>query len=161
MMILALVSFLEWCSQSRWIIYIRDSSYGMPALQSVHLVGLTMLLATILVLNLRLAGLSMMDWPLPSLERQLRPWALGAITMMIASGIIMFLGNPAKYLASYAFLFKMTALALAILLQFRVLRRLSTTDAGSRPRRSDIIAAGLSLTLWFAVGWAGRAIAFV
>jgi len=81
--------------------------------------------------------------------------------MVIFSGIIMFLGNPAKYLASYPFLFKMTALTLAILLQFRVVRGLSTTDAGSRPRRTDILVAGLSLTLWFAVGWAGRAIAFV
>jgi len=156
-----MTSLLLWISNARWMVYIRDSSFGMPALQSVRLVGLTMLLATVLVLNLRLAGFRMMEWPLSSLERQLRPWALGAITMVIFSGIIMFLGNPAKYLASYPFLFKMTALTLAILLQFRVVRGLSTTDAGSRPRRTDILVAGLSLTLWFAVGWAGRAIAFV
>jgi hypothetical protein len=143
------------------MVYIRDSSFGMPALQSVHLVGLTILLATVLLLNLRLAGVSMLDWPLPLLERQLRPWALGAISVVVGSGMIMFLGNPAKYLASYPFLFKMTALALAILLQFRMVRRLSTTGAGSRSRPRDIILAGLSLTLWFAVGWAGRAIAFV
>ena len=158
---LALVSFLEWCGNSRWIVYIRDSSYGMPALQSVHMVGLTILLAAILLFNLRLARLSMKDWSLPSLSRQLKPWAVGALTMVIASGIIMFLGNPAKYLASYPFLFKMTALGLAILFQFFVLRRWSTPDAGTPPRRIEVIAAGVSLTLWFAVGWAGRAIAFV
>jgi hypothetical protein len=81
--------------------------------------------------------------------------------MVIASGIIMFLGNPAKYLASYPFLFKMTALSLAILFQVRVLRRLPVAEAGSRPRRTDVVVAALALTLWFAVGWAGRAIAFV
>jgi len=156
-----MTSLLLWISNARWMVYIRDSSFGMPALQSVHLVGLTMLLATMLVLNLRLAGLTMMDWSLPSLERQLRPWALGAIAMVIASGIIMFLGNPAKYLASYPFLFKMTALSLAILFQVRVLRRLPVAEAGSRPRRTDVVVAALALTLWFAVGWAGRAIAFV
>lgn len=158
---LSIAPFLQWIADSRWMVSIRDSSFGMPALQSVHLVGLTILLATVLMLNLRLIGFTMMDWPLPSLERQLRPWALGAITMVIASGIIMFLGNPAKYLASYPFLFKMTALALAILFQFRVLRRLSAIEADSHTRRTDVIVAGLSLTLWFAVGWAGRAIAFV
>jgi len=158
---LSITSFLQRIADSRWIVSIRDSSFGMPALQSVHLVGLTILLATVLVLNLRLAGLSMRDWPLPSLERQLRPWGVGAITMVIGSGIIMFLGNPGKYLASYPFLFKMTALTLAILFQFLVVRRLSFTEPGSRPRRRDVIVAGLSLTLWFAVGWAGRAIAFV
>jgi hypothetical protein len=155
------VSFLEWCSHSRLIVFIRDSSFGMPAVQSVHLVGLTVLLGAILVLNLRLAGLSMMDWSLASLDRQLRPWAAGAITLVIASGIVMFLGNPAKYLASYPFQFKMIALGLAILFQFGVIRRFFTAEPGSRPRPIDVIVAGLSLTLWFSVGWAGRAIAFV
>lgn len=143
------------------MLYIRDSSFGMPALQSVHLVGLTMLLASVLLLNLRLAGLGMIDWPLPSLARQLKPWAVGAISMVILSGIVMFLGNPAKYLASYPFLFKMTMLALAIAFQSGVLRRLATSEFGSAPRRVDLITAVVSLTLWFAVGWAGRAIAFV
>lgn len=120
-----------------------------------------MLLASVLLLNLRLAGLGMIDWPLPSLARQLKPWAVGAISMVILSGIVMFLGNPAKYLASYPFLFKMTMLALAIAFQSGVLRRLATSEFGSAPRRVDLITAVVSLTLWFAVGWAGRAIAFV
>jgi hypothetical protein len=157
----SIASFLDWCSNSGWIVFIRDSSYGMPALQSVHLVGLTILLAGILVLNLRLASLSMMDWSLPSLARQLRPWALGAATMVIVSGVVMFLGNPPKYLASFPFQLKMTVLAFAILFQFGVLRRLSTTEPESSPRRIDVLVAGVSLTLWFTVGWAGRAIAFV
>jgi hypothetical protein len=158
---IALVSFLDWCAKSRLIVFIRDSSFGMPALQSVHLVGLTVLLAAILVLNLRLTGLSMMDWTLDSLARQLRPWAIGAITMVFISGVVMFLGNPEKYLASFPFQLKITVLSLAILFQFRVLRRLSTMEAGASPRRIDILVAGVSLTLWFTVGWAGRAIAFV
>jgi hypothetical protein len=160
-MMLALWSLLDWFAKSRWLVYIRDSSFGMPALQSVHLVGLTILLAAILVLNLRLVGLSMVDWSLPSLVRQLKPWSIGALTMVVASGIVMFLGNPEKYLASYPFLFKMTVLGLAILFQFGVLRRLSTMEAGAAPGRRDVVVAGLSLTLWFTVGWAGRAIAFV
>src|SRR4029453_571362 len=137
-MIVALASLLDSIANSRWMIYIRDSSYGMPALQSVHLVGLTILLAAILVLNLRLVSVSMLDWPLPSLVRQLKPWAVGALIMMIASGIIMFLGNPTKYLASYPFQFKMTALALAILFQLGTLRRLSRAQTQSRSRRADV-----------------------
>ena len=160
-MMLALASFLDWLAKSRWLISIRDSSFGMPALQSVHLIALTILLAAILVLNLRLTGLGMVDWSVPSLVRQLKPWSMGALTMVVASGVVMFLGNPEKYLASYPFLFKMTVLGLAILFQFRVLRRLSTLEPGASPRRVDFMVAGLSLTLWFTVGWAGRAIAFV
>ena len=81
-------SFLDWCSHTATIVYIRDSSYGMPAVQSVHLVALTMLLAAMLVLNLRLAAVSMMDWSLPAVERQLRPWAIGALTLVVGSGTL-------------------------------------------------------------------------
>jgi len=154
-------AFLDWCSHTATIVYIRDSSYGMPAVQSVHLVALTMLLAAMLVLNLRLAAVSMMDWSLPAVERQLRPWAIGALTLVVGSGTLMFIGNPPKYLANAAFLFKMAALALAVACQFVVLRRFFTSDPAIRRRPINVAIAVLSLTLWFSVGWAGRAIAFV
>jgi hypothetical protein len=154
-------SFLDWCSNTTTIVFIRDSSFGMPVVQSVHLVGLTVLLAAILVLNLRLAGVSMMDWSLPAVERQLRPWAWGAITLVLASGVVMFLGNPEKYLASVPFQVKMASLALAMLCQFGLFRRFFRSEPGARRRSINIVIAGVSLTLWFAVGWAGRAIAFV
>jgi hypothetical protein len=158
---MSLVSLLEPLSNSKAIVSIRDSSFGMPAIQSIHLVGLTVLLAVILLLNLRLAGLSMTHWSLPSIERQLRVWALWAIALVIASGTLMFLGNPTKYLASAPFLFKMSALGLAIVCQFGVLRRFFTSEPGVRGRAINLVVAGLLLMLWFSVGWAGRAIAFV
>lgn len=154
-------SFLEWLSNTGTIVYIRDSSYGMPAVQSVHLVGLTMLLAAIFVLNLRLTGVSMMDWSLAAVERQLRTWMWVGVTFVILSGAVMFLGNPAKYLASGPFQFKMACLALAIVCQFWLFRRFFRSEPTVRPRPLNIAVAGLSLTLWFSVGWAGRVIAFV
>ena len=154
-------SFLDWCSNTTAIVYIRDSSYGMPAVQSVHLVGLTVLLAAVLVVNLRLSGVSMMDWSLPAVERQLRPWAWGATALVLASGVVMFLGNPPKYLANGAFQLKMASLALAMVCQFGLFRTFVRSDPGVRPRGMNLVVAGLSLTLWFAVGWAGRMIAFV
>ena len=157
----AVRALLDWCSNTTTIVFIRDSSFGMPAVQSVHLLGLTMLLAAILVLNLRLAGVSMMDWSLPAVERQLRPWAWGGTTLVLASGVVMFLGNPEKYLASVPFQVKMASLALAMLCQFGLFRRFFRSEPGVRRRSINIVVAGLSLTLWFAVGWAGRAIAFV
>ena len=135
--------------------------YGMPAVQSVHLVGITVFLAAILVLDLRLAGVGMMDWSLPGLEQQLKPWVIGAVTLVMLSGVLIFLGTPAKYLASNPFRVKMAVLGLAILFHFGVLRRFFTSQSGSSPRWGKVLVAGLSLTLWFLVGWAGRAIAFV
>jgi hypothetical protein len=160
-MISALIAVLDSISKMHWIVVMRDSSYGMPTVQSFHLVGLTFLLGAVFVLNLRLSSVGMLDWSLPVLERQLRPWMFGAVTMVIGSGVLMFVGTPAKYLASNPFRFKMAALCLAILFQFVAFRRFFTSDASSRRRSKNILVAAISLTLWFSVGWAGRAIAFV
>lgn len=154
-------AFLNWCSHTGAIVAIRESSFGMPAVQAVHLVGLTVMLAAILVLHLRLGGAGMMEWPLPDIERQLRPWALAGLTLMIVSGMVMFLANPTKYLASGPFLYKISALSVAVVCQFGVLRRFFRTDPRVRSRALNLTVAALSLTLWFSVGWAGRAIAFV
>jgi len=158
-MLSMLLDLVTWCSNTPAIVFVRDSRFGMPAVQSVHLVGITVFLAAIMVLNLRVAGVGMLDWSLPWLERQLKPWAVGAATLVLLSGVLIFLGTPSKYLASNPFRFKMTVLCLAIVFHFGVLRRFVSTEPGARWHR--IVVAGVSVTLWFLVGWAGRAIAFV
>jgi len=158
-MLSPLLNLVNWCSNTAAIVFVRDSKYGMPAVQSVHLVGITVFLAAILVLDLRLAGFSMTAWSVAWVERQLKPWALGAGTLVVLSGVLIFLGTPAKYLASNPFRFKMTVLCLAIVFHVGVLRRFVITEPGSRWNR--IVVAGVSVTLWFLAGWAGRAIAFV
>src|SRR5262245_43440651 len=160
-MLSQLLTLLEWCSSSAPIVFVRDSKYGMPAAQSVHLVGLTVFLAAILVLDLRLAGIGMIDWPLGWLERQLKPWATGAATIVLLSGVLIFLGTPSKYLASNPFRIKMAALGLAIVFHAGVVRRFITGEPIARPRWNQVFGTAVSLTLWFLVGWAGRAIAFV
>jgi hypothetical protein len=114
-LLLVLQSWTSWAP----VVFIRDSKYGMPAVQSIHLMGLTILLATVLLLDLRLAGLGMRDYGLSWLARQLKPWTLSAITVMIASGFLMFLGTPGKYVDSHPFRLKMLLLCLALLFHFR------------------------------------------
>jgi hypothetical protein len=49
----------------------------------------------------------------------------------------------------------MALLACAILFHFAVLRRYIAAE------RIHVLVALVSITLWFGVGWAGRAIAFI
>lgn len=158
---MALLLLLQ--SWSDWgpLVFVRDSKYGMPIVQSFHLMGLTILLTTVLLLDLRLAGLGRRDYGLSWLARRLKPWTLGAFTVVVLSGLLMFLATPGKYIGSRPFRLKMVLLCLALLFHFGVVRRFTAADSDSRSRRADVIVACLSLTLWFGVGWAGRAIAFL
>jgi uncharacterized protein DUF6644 len=157
----SVVTFLETCANWGPIASIRDSQRAMPIVQSVHLVALTILLATMLVLNLRLAGLAMRDAPLSWIARQLRPWTLGGLALVVLSGMLMFIGTPVKYLGSNPFRVKMVALGIAVICQFAVFRRFFPSEPATRSRALNLVVAGISLTLWFTIGWAGRAIAFL
>lgn len=160
-MISSLTALVRWCSTLAPIVVIRDSRYGMPAVQSIHLVGITVFLAAVIVLDMRLAGIGLLNEPLLRLERQLKPWIAGAATLVVLSGVVIFLGTPSKYAQSNPFRIKIAILVLAVAFHFGVVRRFVTADTGSPARRGQRLVAGLSVTLWFLAGWAGRAIAFV
>jgi len=156
-----MLSLFHWFAAWAPIVFIRDSKYGMPAVQSVHLTGLTVFLAAMVILDLRLAGFGNRESSLSGLARQLRPWRAAAVTLVILSGLVIFLATPDKYLGSHPFQIKMALLCCAILFHYGVLRRFIASEPVSCSRRINLIVAFLSLTLWFSVGWAGRAIAFI
>lgn len=158
---MSLLSVLQAVSNWAPIVLVRDSKYGMPAVQSFHLVGLMILLTTVVTIDLRLSGLALRDYPIFNLSRQLKPWTLGAIVVVISSGLLIFLSTPGKYLDSRPFRLKMIFLVCALLFHFVVLRRFTAPDSVARSRMTSVIVACLSVTLWFGVGWAGRAIAFI
>ena len=103
----------------------------------------------------------MKDSSLYWLAQQLRPWMLGGLAVVVLSGLLIFVGTPAKYLASNPFRVKMATLGLAMLVQYAMLRRFAAPDSAPRSRAVRLMVAAVSLTLWFTVGWAGRAIAFI
>ena len=156
---MSIEKFFQWCYQSPVLGILRDSSYAIPIIQSFHLLGLTILLGTTVMLNLRLLGIGMRQIPLSGVAQQLAPWAFGALLLMITSGILVFIPDPVRYVNSGPFQLKMALLALAILYHFTIFRRVTRKEqpAGG-PLRTMV--AFFSLTLWFSVGWAARAIAF-
>lgn len=152
--------FVQWCYYSKDYAFIRDSRYGVPVVQSLHLTGITLLLGTTVALNLRLLGLGLKRLPLPLLTEQLWPWAKTGMVLTIVSGIMVFLPDPTRYAHSGPFRLKMALLCLALLYQFTAFRKAVRTDPESRSRVRNVAFASLSLVLWFGVGWSGRAIAF-
>lgn len=152
--------FVQWCYYSKDYAFVRDSKYAIPLLQSVHLIGITLLLGTTLILNLRLLGLGFRRLPLPLLAEELWPWTKGGLLLAICSGIMVFLPDPTRYAQSDPFRLKMALLCMALLYHFTVFRKVVRTDPGTRGKTTNAAVAAISLTLWFGVGWSGRAIAF-
>jgi hypothetical protein len=129
----------------------------MQVLQLLHVFGLLLLLATALLIGLRSLGSLLGEVPVSRLIAALRPYLLGGLAVTVLSGVLMFLSVPSQYISNPAFLPKMSLLLAATAVQAALLiapgRRASALWARA--------AAGLSVALWFGVGVAGRAIAYV
>jgi hypothetical protein len=150
--------FFEWCDGTAAGQAIRDSRVLFPIIESIHLFALTVLLGTILVLNLRLLGWGLRGQSVLSVARSLRPLTFWGLLTMIASGSLLFVSEALKCYENPPFLFKMAMLFLAIVFQWTVAR--ATVHAEGAGRIRSAATAVVSLALWFGVGMAGRAIGF-
>lgn len=152
-----LLPFFEWCDHTAIGEGIRNSRFLFPIIESVHLLALTVLLGAVVALNLRILGLALRPVALGAVARALAPivwWSLAAI---VATGVPLFLSEALKCYDNPPFLFKMAALAAATLFHWIAMPGALRADAG---RGRAVCTSVLSLTLWFAVGAAGRAIGF-
>jgi hypothetical protein len=155
---MSLFSFFQWCEASAIGEAIRASLWLFPAIEAVHLLALSVIGGAVLVLNLRLLGLGITQQPLSQLWRDTRPWLLGSLVTMLASGLLLFTSEAVKLYYHEAFWVKMSSLLLAMLFTFTVVRRAALGDRKS-PGWNRLTGL-VSLVLWSLVGIGGRWIGF-
>lgn len=135
-----------------------------PAVEITHIVGFVTLVGSVAMLDLRLLGLSR-TISVAALSRHTRPWTLGALLLVVPSGLMMFTAHASDFVSNGAFLTKMTLLiaAGANALWFRVglYQSVENWDTGIRAPLAVRLTAGLSLLLWVGVISCGRLLAYV
>jgi cytochrome bd-type quinol oxidase subunit 2 len=157
----ALGSIASWFQSIGYSDWARFDPLAYPVANVVHLLGLVMLVGGIGLLDLRTAGL----WralPLNELSRILTPIAVAGLLILIASGTVLFAADGEALARSTTFQLKLIliAIALANIVLFHWLRRRRRGETSAEAPLMLRALALVSLTLWLAVGTAGRMIAY-
>ena len=118
-----------------------------------------MLGGSLLVVDLRMLGVGLRRQPIAELAQDVRPWLLGSIGVMVATGTALFLSEAVKCYYSQAFWVKITTIPLALLFTLTVRQRVARAGALETTARHRLVAM-VSLALWFTVAAAGRWIGF-
>ncbi|EPC00205.1 hypothetical protein L861_06850 [Litchfieldella anticariensis FP35 = DSM 16096] len=150
----ALLSLFEQSSLAQWM---RVSRWGYASVNTLHVLGIALLVGAIVPLDLRLLGW----WRNISLEplaRLLQSAAITGLLLVLATGPLLFIGRATEYAAQPLFLIKLSLIALAIT-NALVLNLGSGLASASALRLR--IAGGISLLLWPAIVIAGRFLGFV
>ena len=154
-----LLPFFEWC-ESLWLgRAVVGSLWLFPVIEAVHLLALSVLGGAVLILDLRLLGTGLKAWTPAQLWRESRPYLIGAIAMLILTGVPLFLSEAVKCYYNPSFWVKMTTLPFAIAFAFTIRARVTTESVRNTTRRQALVGA-LSIALWVTVAAAGRWIGF-
>ena len=132
-----------------------SNSWLFPVIETIHTIGLALLIGTIALVDLRLLGLGVGSQAVSDLAGGLAAWTRAGFVVMLATGPVLFSSDTARYLKNPAFLLKMGFLALALIWHFTVHRRVTSSQTPRSPR----FAAVVSLALWTLVVLGGRGIA--
>jgi hypothetical protein len=139
-----------------------QTKWGWPMAESIHFLGLSMLVGCIGVFDLRLLGLGKRI-PIAALHK-LIPWALTGFAINIATGSMFLLTEPNQYIYNPSFQFKVLFIAIAganaLLFYVTSYGRATAPDApADAPPVAKLIAV-VSLSMWIGVIVCGRLLTF-
>jgi len=137
---------------------LNSSELIFPALECIHITGFAVLVGTIGIVDFRLLGLGMRRQSAAEVAKDLAPWTLFGLVLMLFSGPLMFSSDPDMYYLNRSFQIKMILLLLAIIFNYTIHRRVALK--GASPPRNALVAC-VSIALWVGVVFGGIFIAFI
>ena len=158
--------FIHWLAATPVSQLIQKVFWIIPTVQAVHILAISVVLASMAMFDLRLLGLSGKRSSIAALSRRFMPWLWGALIVLAASGSILIVGEPKRALGNLSFLLKMCMLATAIIvtLGFQAVLKRDLKGGSADLAPAHVILAKitglLSLTLWVGIAVAGRLIAY-
>jgi hypothetical protein len=156
--------FATWLSGTSLSELIRQESWIIPSLQSIHILAIAALFSSALIINLRLIGKADAGQALTATLARFVPWIWTAFLVLAATGAFLVIGEPKRELTSAPFWIKMSlivvGLAATLWLQRSVSRNPAEWDRPENAGRARLYAFG-TLLVWVGVITAGRLIAYV
>jgi uncharacterized membrane protein len=158
--------FIDWLGATPASTFIQKVFWIIPTVQIVHILAISVVLASMAMFDLRLLGVVGRRHSIVSLSQRFMPWLWGALVVLAISGSILIIGEPKRALGNVAFLSKMCMLAAAIIVTmgFQLVLKRDLRDGSEDLTPSHFAAAKIvgliSLALWVGIAVAGRLIAY-
>jgi hypothetical protein len=103
--------------------------------------------------------------PVTGMARHLLRWSLGALVLVVPSGLSMFAAHATEFIGNPAFRVKLALLAAAAInavwFHRTTLRTVAEWNTGTAVPVAGRMAAGVSLALWIGVICCGRLLAYL
>jgi hypothetical protein len=157
--------FCEWLSRTNISVAFQSAGWFVPLVQTVHIMSIAILLTAVYIVSFRLIGVTRGGQSLAVLTAKSTPWIWIALGVLLATGILLTITEPARELLNWAFRVKMLmVLALAAILltvQIRTRRSPEYWSQSSMRRRAARALGIAAVIIGAGIVTAGRWIAYV
>ncbi len=161
---MTLLGICDWLQNTPWASGIKHSSWQFPLIESIHSLGLSVMLWPAALLDFRLLGIFMKKRPASEVAAQFLPWVWTGFVVMVSTGLILFASEAVKCYNSPFFRTKVILLVVAglnaLLFHTTVFRDISSWDENDATPWRARLAGGCSLAIWIGVVAMGRALAY-
>jgi hypothetical protein len=152
------VGFIYNSNSSAWL---RTAGWVIPAVRTIHILALSVLLGGSVLIDMKLAGILARADSGAALIRRYMPSVWIALAVMLVSGTLLFWAEPERALTKQIFWIKMGLVLVAFLLTFVIRKRMLLRDERRAPASFlDIAFAFVALAIWLAALFCGRWIAY-
>lgn len=159
----SVMAFLEALQASPWGLFIHRKAFAFTTVEVVHVFAVSLLLGTIMIVDLRLTGVTRARRPFTELARQVLPFTWAAFVLAAVTGFLLFSSRATSYVASPVFWTKMALIGLAginmAIFELRTVREVAKCDP-EKPPPAARLAGAVSIACWLLVICSGRLIAF-
>ena len=160
----SILEVCQWLERTAVGSGVRESLWLFPAIETVHLFGMILLVGSTVAFDLRLLSFALRDQAVSKLGARLLPWAWAGFAVQVVTGLLLFASEATKCYGNPAFRIKMLLLVLAgmnaFVFQVVSFRDVAAWDCGSETPAGAKAAGILSMLLWLGIVAAGRWIGF-
>ncbi len=143
---------------------IRDAVWLFPLIESAHVIGLSLVFGTILIIDLRLLGVASTHRSFQQMSSDILKWTWAAFALTVLTGSLMFITNASVYYHNFYFRAKMLMLVLSgvniLIFELTAGRKIHRWDKDRSAPRAGKAVAALSLAIWISIIIMGRLIGF-
>jgi hypothetical protein len=155
--------WLHWLQTTALATRLRGSTWAYPLVETMHILGFTVLVGSAAMFDLRLLGFARRI-KVSELAQHLLRWSRSSLLLVVPTGFLLFMTQAVEMAASPVFRLKLVLIALAasnaLVFHFWTLKGVVAWNENlSTPARAKA-AAVLSLMLWAGVITCGRFLAY-
>jgi hypothetical protein len=143
---------------------VRDSLWLFPLVETIHIIGFSILVGAVILFDLRILGISKRI-SVRLLAQHLLPWSLAALLLIVPTGTLMFASEASDLVGNSAFVIKMLLLMLAgvnaAAFQLGSFRDVELWDQNAPAPTGAKLHAIASMLIWIGIITCGRMIAYL